>query len=132
MAGLLAGGFLQVVRPWPMPVAGTIRLATGALLLIAGLIVVATAVRAAGAERLDARETLVTDGPYRYSRNPMYVGWTALYAGVSLLVGLVWPLGLLPVVAVVVHRQVRREERALERRFGDAYRAYGREVRRYL
>lgn len=132
MAGLLVGGLLHLVRPWPVPARGGAGAVAGAALLLAGLVVVAAAVRAAGPTTLGAEDALVTDGPYRYSRHPMYVGWTALYVGLALLVGVAWPLVLLPLVAVAVHRTVRREERALERRHGDAYRAYARDVPRYL
>lgn len=75
---------------------------------------------------------LVTGGPYRYSRNPMYVGWTALYIGIALVVESAWPLVFLPAIVVLVHRAVRREERALAERFGGGYAAYRERVRRYL
>ena len=62
----------------------------------------------------------------------MYLAWTLGYAGVALVTGTAWPLLLLPVVLVVTHLEVLREERSLERRFGDAYRSYKASVRRYL
>lgn len=76
---------------------------------------------------------LVTDGPYRFTRNPMYLGFALVYVGVTLLVNTLWPLLLLPVVLTVIHFLViRREERYLERKFGDDYRAYLRTVRRWI
>jgi protein-S-isoprenylcysteine O-methyltransferase Ste14 len=76
---------------------------------------------------------LVTDGPYRFTRNPMYLGFALVYVGVTLLVNTLWPLLLLPVVLTVMHFLViRREERYLERKFGDDYRAYLRTVRRWI
>lgn len=77
--------------------------------------------------------TLITDGPFRFSRNPIYIGYTLLYLGVAFWVNSVWPLGLLPLVLWLMHRVViTREEAYLEGRFGDVYRAYRRRVRRWL
>src|SRR5262249_12467907 len=76
---------------------------------------------------------LVESGPFRISRNPGYVGMTLVYAGIATLRGAVWPFLLLPAVLAVITRGViEREERYLERRFGDAYRAYRGRVRRWL
>lgn len=77
--------------------------------------------------------TLVRSGPYRLTRNPMYLGFTLLYLGVSLWVDSLWPPLFLPVVLVVMTRGVIvREEAYLERRFGDSFREYRAEVRRWL
>ena len=62
----------------------------------------------------------------------MYVAWTLGYVGVTLIASTAWPLLLLPLVLVVTHVVVLREERSVERRFGDAYRSYKTSVRRYL
>lgn len=76
---------------------------------------------------------LVTQGPYRLSRNPMYLGFTLLYLGIALLAGSLWPLLFLPLVLLAMHFGVIvREEAYLERRFGDAYREYRRRVNRWL
>lgn len=76
---------------------------------------------------------LVTRGPYRFTRNPMYVGLASLYAGIALWFQLSWSLLLLPVVLMsVYHLVIVREERYLERRFGAAYGRYKAEVRRWL
>ena len=76
---------------------------------------------------------LVIGGPYRLSRNPMYVGLTALYLGVALLGNLGWAPLLLPLpLAVVALWIVPAEERYLEARFGQAYRDYRGRVRRWL
>jgi protein-S-isoprenylcysteine O-methyltransferase Ste14 len=89
-------------------------------------------VRAAAGLDLERPNRLVDSGPYVFSRNPMYVAWTLGYVGVALVAGTAWPLLLLPVVLVVTQVVVRREERSLERQFGDAYRTYKASVRRYL
>ncbi len=76
---------------------------------------------------------LVTEGPFRYSRNPIYVALTLLYVGVALLINALWIL-LLVVPALVVLRYgvIAREEAYLTRKFGDAYRQYTTQVRRWL
>jgi protein-S-isoprenylcysteine O-methyltransferase Ste14 len=78
-------------------------------------------------------EALVTSGPFRYTRNPMYLGMGVLYVGLALAFGLLWALVVLPVVLLAVVRLVIvREERYLERAFGEDYRAYRRRVRRWI
>lgn len=132
VGGLVVGAGLHLVRPWPLPMERPLALVSGGMLVALGLATVAWAVLAAGRDDVAAPTALVTDGPYRYSRNPMYVGWSGLYLGIALVAGATWPLAVFPVVAVVVHREVRREERALERQFGEVYRRYRQAVRRYL
>ncbi len=74
---------------------------------------------------------LVTTGPFRLSRNPLYVALTLMYVGLALLTNAWWVLVL--IVPVVMHYGVvRREERYLEAKFGAAYSAYRSRVRRYL
>jgi protein-S-isoprenylcysteine O-methyltransferase Ste14 len=76
---------------------------------------------------------LVVSGPYRITRNPMYVGMAFFYAGLALGLGMIWSLILLPLVLLVVDRQViAREERYLEAKFGEDYRDYKKHVRRWL
>lgn len=77
--------------------------------------------------------TLVTGGPYRVTRNPMYLGLTAAYVGVALIVNVVWPLVFLIVpLAVLQLRVIPFEEATLERIFGDEYRSYQQRVRRWV
>ncbi len=76
---------------------------------------------------------LVISGPYRFTRNPMYVGMTFLYLGITCWVNTLWPLPLLPLVLVVMqYGVIAREEAYMERRFGEEYRAYRARVRRWL
>lgn len=77
--------------------------------------------------------TLVRSGPYRWTRNPMYLGMLLLYLGVALLFDVTWALLLVPAVVFLVGRLViRREERYLEAKFGDDYRRYMGQVRRWI
>lgn len=76
---------------------------------------------------------LVNTGPFRFSRNPLYVAMMLLYLGLTLLFNSWWGVALLIPVLVVLHiGVVRREERYLERKFGEEYLAYRSQVRRYL
>lgn len=76
---------------------------------------------------------LATDGLYRFSRNPIYLGFAAIYAGFAIAMDSAVALALLvPCLAVVDRFVVVREERYLEARFGEAWRAYRARVRRWL
>ena len=77
--------------------------------------------------------SLVTDGPYRFSRNPMYLAATLLYAGVALRLSLGWTLAaLVPCLVVLHYGVIAREERYLEAKFGELYRDFRSRVRRWL
>ena len=76
---------------------------------------------------------LMRQGPYAWSRNPQYLAFSAIYVGAALVTNTVWPLVMLaPVLIVVFHTVIRREERYLRRTFGAEYIAYCRDVRRWL
>ena len=76
---------------------------------------------------------LITEGPFRYTRNPAYLSLTMLYAGIALLRRALWAILLLPLVVVAIQRdQIEREERYLERTFGEEYLAYKERVRRWV
>ncbi len=84
-------------------------------------------------EPFEPTTALVTGGPYRFSRNPLYVAQLLGFAGFALLAGSVWMAGFLPLVALVLHYgAVLPEERYLEAKFGDEYRRYQARVRRWL
>src|SRR5919112_3818747 len=77
--------------------------------------------------------SLVQDGPFRYSRNPGYLALTMLYTGIAILRNALWAIFLLPLVLYVMKREViEREERYLQRTFGEEYLAYKRRVRRWV
>ena len=76
---------------------------------------------------------LVTDGPYRFTRNPMYVSLALLYAGLALWFDVFWALVLLPAaIAIIRYYVIAGEERYLERRFGEEYLRYKTRVRCWL
>jgi protein-S-isoprenylcysteine O-methyltransferase Ste14 len=132
LAGLGTGILLQVVTPWSLPWPGWIGHVVGWPLILAGVWLGAWAVRTAAHVDLERPHQLIDSGPYARGRNPMYLAWTAGYVGIALVAGAAWPLLLLPVVLVLTHAAVMREERSLERSFGAAYRNYRASVRRYL
>jgi len=77
--------------------------------------------------------TLIVSGPFGFSRNPMYVARTILYLGLGLLMNALCVLAVLvPLLFVMQYGVIRREERYLEGKFGDAYRQYQAAVRRWL
>jgi len=80
-----------------------------------------------------ATQAMIEVGPYRLSRNPLYVGLLALYLGLALLAPTFWGLVLFPAAVLLVLRgAIRPEERFLHERFGAPYDDYKRRVRRWL
>jgi protein-S-isoprenylcysteine O-methyltransferase Ste14 len=132
LVGLGAGILLQVIASWRLSWPAWVGHACGWPLILAGLWLAARGVRAAADVDLERPNHLVRSGPYASSRNPMYIASTLVYLGIALVANAAWPLVILPVVLLVTHVVVVREERSLERRFGTAYRSYKTSVRRYL
>ena len=142
---LFVGGFglgLLFHRTWPLGLLGAgapgLRLGVGWGAVALGLLLMFSGI----GTFLHARTTvfpnrpanrLVVSGPYRLTRNPMYLGLTLAYLGGTVLVNSVWPLLLLPLVLLALTRSViRREERYLAAAFGAEYDAYRRRVRRWV
>lgn len=80
-----------------------------------------------------AATDLCTDGPFRFSRNPIYLGdWLILF-GVALVLHTWWPLVFSPLIWLLLrYGVIRHEEAHLGLKFGDAYQAYKTRVRRWL
>jgi protein-S-isoprenylcysteine O-methyltransferase Ste14 len=76
---------------------------------------------------------IVSDGPFRFTRNPLYLSLTLLYSSISLLANALWPMLMLPIVLIIIERGViAREERYLEDKFGEEYTHYKARVRRWI
>jgi protein-S-isoprenylcysteine O-methyltransferase Ste14 len=110
----------------------------GGLLLVAGLCLAAaffSAFRRAQTP-VDLRKptsAIVTTGPYRVSRNPGYLSLALIYAGVAIAASTLWAfVSLVPTLLVIEYGVIRREERYLERKFGDDYTSYKARTRRWL
>ena len=81
----------------------------------------------------ESSQNLTASGPFKYSRNPIYVAMTGLYIGFALLINAIWPfVMLIPLLAIMQWGVIFREERYLYERFGKAYLNYKKNVRRWL
>ncbi len=134
----LAAGLLL---DWRYPLAflpGELTLHLGALLVALGVLCALSAFLAmrrasTAVNPYQPTTTIVTDGPYRYTRNPLYLALALFYAGIASLSNALWAMALLPVALVIIHYGViRREEKYLERKFGAEYLRYKNTVRRWL
>ena len=137
LGGLLVGFALEALLPGgSLPDA--VRWVGGGLALVAGLALQTffiTAFSRAGTavEPWKPTTAIVTTGPYRVTRNPAYLGMALIYTGIALLADAPWVLLPLPLVLVLIDRGViAREERYLERKFGEEYLGYRRSVRRWV
>lgn len=133
---LLLGLALQWAAPLAFapsayPALGFILIATGITALRWAFVTLRRAETTASPYKQASR--LTTDGPFRYSRNPIYVAMTVVYLGVALLANSLWLLLLLvPLLLVMQFGVIRREERYLASRFGADYAAYHAAVRCWL
>lgn len=130
----LAAEFALPIAHLPQPVS----LWLGVAVITVSIAIVVSAVKALarGGTAFDARKpttTIVTDGAFRYSRNPTYLSLTLLYVGAALILGSSWILLMaVPAVLVTHWGVVLREERYLEVKFGEEYRSYKTSVRRWV
>jgi protein-S-isoprenylcysteine O-methyltransferase Ste14 len=82
---------------------------------------------------LTRSSALVTDGPFAYTRNPMYLGLVLTLVGVALLLACPWPWFVIPAYAILLQlRFIRHEERLMADTFGAAYEAYRERTRRWI
>jgi protein-S-isoprenylcysteine O-methyltransferase Ste14 len=78
-------------------------------------------------------KAIITTGPYRFTRNPLYVGLALLHAGVAVVIANVWALAaVVPALLMIRWGVVLREEAYLTAKFGEEYRSYKARVRRWL
>jgi protein-S-isoprenylcysteine O-methyltransferase Ste14 len=137
LASLLSGAVLTIA--WPLPFfPRVLRLPVGGLLIAmaAGLFSYCVALfRTAGTPVPGNKPTtaIVCTGPYRFSRNPIYLAFFALHLGLAICVDSLWLVAtLIATIAVIAVVVVPREERYLTGRFGDEYLEYKAFVRRWL
>jgi len=132
IAALAGRAFPVQVMPQPF------ALTLGIVLTVAGIALTIWALpkfRQAQTSLMPYKPTtaIISTGPFAITRNPLYLGMTLLYVGITLIGNTIWPLVLLPFVLAVVQRGViEREERYLERNFGDEYLRYKSRVRRWI
>ena len=137
-AGVLATGLLAN-RRFQLPfLPRRLRRTLGPVLVLTGFLVGLLGfreVRRAGSnvDPYKPVTAVVTGGPYRFTRNPMYLGFTLQYIGISALFNALLPILLLPAVQQLMRRGVIvREERYLESKFGEEYLQYKESVRRWI
>ncbi len=124
--------------PLPNPIHGVWRAVVSVALLASGLGLMAAAVglfRKSGQDPAPWKRSpeLITDGIYRVTRNPMYLGMGLMQAGLGVLFASLWAVVLVPVTWTVIYFiAIRHEEAYLERSFGSAYAEYRRTVRRWI
>ncbi|MGH2536518.1 MAG: methyltransferase family protein [Candidatus Promineifilaceae bacterium] len=134
---LLAGIGLELIFPLEV-IPAVLGQVLGGLLFLAGLALGINAIRlmmraGTSPDPHDPSAALVSEGPFRFTRNPIYLSMALLYAGIAVFFDAIWALLLLPLALVVIDRyQIRREERYLEQRFGEEYASYKRRVRRWI
>ncbi len=122
---------LALPIPFPWRVVGLLPIAAGAVLNIAAdrqFKRLGTTVKP-----LQRSTALATDGVFRWSRNPMYLGMVFIVAGIALLEGSISPWIVVAVLAIVLDRVfIAPEEKMLKETFGDAFEHYSHRVRRWL
>ena len=117
--------------PWPWNLTGLLPVGLGGLLIWWSVSVLSR--HATTPEPFQAATALVTSGPFRMSRNPMYVGATLVLLGIALVLGTATPFLVLPLYLYAMHRRVvRPEEDVMRALFGEAYARYQTRVRRWL
>lgn len=125
-----ANPFPIMPAPFAKPI-GTAFLALGVILTLSALVLFLR--KRTSVIPYRPTTAIIQSGPFRLTRNPVYLADTLLYIGVALFMNTAWPLLLLPLVLLIVHRGViLREERYLEQRFGDEYISYKSRVRRWI
>lgn len=137
LAGILVGGLLNI--GWPLPfVFDVLRWGLTGGLIMTGLALGLASIWAmrraqTSVDPFEPSTAIVVTGPYRFSRNPIYLGFGLISVGAACGLNSLWIIGLLPLVMVTLHFGViAREERYLERKFGETYLKYKASVRRWI
>ena len=137
LIAIIVGFVLQLVRP--------LSIVNGSWILVVGLLIVVLSVGVSvwsshmfeqvgtAVNPNQPASSLVQSGPFRYSRNPMYVGLTGLQIGITLALNSMWGLLLLvPTLLLMHYGVILQEEAYMERTFGQAYLDYKQSVRRWF
>ena len=134
---LIVGLILSALFPVDLlPIAP--RLILGVLLVSIGLLIAASAIRlmrraGTAVDPFEPTSAIVSDGPYQFSRNPIYLSLALAYLGIAIALNALCALALWPIMLVALTDVVIvREEKYLERKFGDAYKQYKASVHRWL
>jgi protein-S-isoprenylcysteine O-methyltransferase Ste14 len=134
---LVAGLLLRFLFPTPL-LPGTTALLAGGVLVVIGLPILLLAFRQMIRNKTTihpagSTTTIVSDGLYAYTRNPMYLALTLMYTGVCIMANAYWGILLLiPLLIIVQKGIIEREEQYLTGKFGEEYLRYKQRVRRWL
>jgi protein-S-isoprenylcysteine O-methyltransferase Ste14 len=124
--------FLSIPLPWTLPLS-TILIGIGVGITLAGVYSFRAAKTTVNPTSPDTSSSVVSTGIYRYSRNPMYVGFLFILGGWAFYLAHVLAFLFLPVFVLYMNRfQIYPEEKAMCSKFGDEYRTYMDSVRRWI
>ena len=136
LASILAGFGLNAV--WPVEVFPRAIKSLGGLLILLAVALFVLSVREFRRARTPIRTrkpvmSIITNGPYRFSRNPIYLSFTLLQLGLGMWANSAWLVGMLiPTLVLMSYGVIAKEERYMARKFGDEYLQYKRAVRRWF
>ena len=137
LGGIMVGFILQLVKPLSF-LPKDLALPLGAALMVISIIFVTALFRVLKRAKtnVDVRKpttSIVSAGPYRFTRNPIYLSMTLFTIGIAIWVNTIWILiTLVPVLLVMQFGVISREESYLARKFGEEYLSYKSKVRRWL
>jgi protein-S-isoprenylcysteine O-methyltransferase Ste14 len=140
VAGLVVGYVIQFLLPLPIlpPLFDVAIRILGLVVLCAGgwlMFMTASTFQRAGTplNPHEVTKALTFDGPYRFSRNPMYLGMTLVLIGFAMIGNALWPLlAAIPAVWWIQTQVIEKEERYLEAKFGAPYLDFKKRVRRWI
>jgi protein-S-isoprenylcysteine O-methyltransferase Ste14 len=140
LGGLIAGYIVWWFWPVPiMPGSWSLAIRTaGGVAIVLGFWVMLSAVAmfsriGEDPNPMEPTKALTFEGPYRFTRNPMYLGMALILGGLAMLGNALWPLvALVPVIWIIRTQVIDKEERYLEAKFGSEYVAFRSRVRRWL
>lgn len=118
-----------IPTPWNL-ISGVVLFIVGLAILLWGIFKMREIGKSP--DHKDEPTELITDGPFQYSRNPLYLSLIVSYLGLTAILNSLWPLLPLVVLVWYFNRMAKREEEYLEAKFGDEFRQYSENVRRWL
>lgn len=130
---LIIGFILQKNTSWHFFEQGSGVRLWGGVAFIAGFILSFWATFAVSEINIEKPSQVISTGPYAFSRNPMYLAWALMYAGISVWSNNMWMVVFFPVALLITHfYDIPKEEKYLREQFGEAYEQYAGRVRRYF
>ena len=137
IAGYVLGRFIPILDQYDLAVPE--RYLVGGLIAVAAIVIFIVwpflQFKKSGQDPAPWTPTpeIVVAGPYKFTRNPMYLGMILFCIGFAIILSEVWILILTPLCGWMIYNiAIKREEVYLEEKFGDSYRAYKRRVRRWI